>query len=277
MELLSIVVTSALLIPLAIFTSGLARIVLGLLFIFFFPGYTLMAALFPRKTDLDGITRLALSLGISIALVVIILLLLNLTPWGLRLYPTLISLLLFTDGMAVIAWFRRHRLNPGERFAPALSLNPSRFFRSWINQSQRDKILSALLTVAVIGVIGTLGYVITRPMVGEKFTEFYILDLQKKAEYYPQQLVTGEEGKVILGIVNRECEATVYKVEIALNGKKVNEIGPINLESEEKWEQLVAFAPTKVGPDQKIEFRLYKQSREPYRVLHLWIDVKERS
>ena len=39
MDLLIIIITSALLIPLAIFTSGLVRIVIGLLFVLFFPGY----------------------------------------------------------------------------------------------------------------------------------------------------------------------------------------------------------------------------------------------
>ena len=276
MELLIILVASLLLVPLVIFTSGLARIVLGLLFALFFPGYTLIAALFPRKTDLDGITRLALSLGISIALVTLILLFLNFTPWGIRLYPTLISLLLFVGSMAVIAWFRRHRLHPGERFAPALGTNLLEFSHSWASQSQKDKILSGLLVVAVIGVIGTVGFVVARPTVGEKFTEFYILNLQGKAEDYPSEFILGEEGRVLVGIVNQEREVMSYKVEVAINGEIVNEIDPIRLEHGEKWEQQAAFALTRAGPHQKVEFLLYKES-ELYQTLHLWINVEERS
>ena len=35
-------------------------------------------------------------------------------------------------------------------------------------------------------------------------------------------------------------------------------------------------APTKVGDEQEVEFLLYKQSKdEPYRTLHMWIDVAE--
>ena len=48
------------------------RIPLGLLMVLFVPGYALIAALFPRKDDLDGIERLALSFGLSIAVVPLI-------------------------------------------------------------------------------------------------------------------------------------------------------------------------------------------------------------
>jgi len=37
------------------------RVVLGLLLVLFLPGYSLIAALFPWKDDLDGIARIALS------------------------------------------------------------------------------------------------------------------------------------------------------------------------------------------------------------------------
>jgi len=35
------------------------RIILALLLVLFLPGYSLIAALFPRKDDLDGIERIA--------------------------------------------------------------------------------------------------------------------------------------------------------------------------------------------------------------------------
>ena len=125
MELLFIVVLSLLLVPLALFTSGALRIILGLAFVLFFPGYTLIAALFPRKDALDSIERLALSFGLSIAVVPLIGLILNYTPWGIRLYPILISVLLFIVIMAAIAWYRRRRLQPGERFEPQFHVHLS--------------------------------------------------------------------------------------------------------------------------------------------------------
>ena len=61
------------------------RIVLGLLLVLFLPGYSLIAALFPGKGDLDGIERIALSFGLSIAVVPLLGLALNYTPFGSRL------------------------------------------------------------------------------------------------------------------------------------------------------------------------------------------------
>jgi uncharacterized membrane protein len=62
------------------------RIILGLPLVLFLPGYALIAALFPRKDDLDGIERIALSFGLSIAISPLLGLGLNYTPFGLRFY-----------------------------------------------------------------------------------------------------------------------------------------------------------------------------------------------
>lgn len=82
------------------------RTILGLPMVLFFPGYALIAALFPGKDDLDGIERVALSFGLSIAVVPLLGLGLNYTPWGIRLIPILITLVIFTLGMCVITRMR---------------------------------------------------------------------------------------------------------------------------------------------------------------------------
>jgi len=92
------------------------RIVLGLLLVLFLPGYSLIAALFPGKDDLDGIERIALSFGLSIAVVPLLGLALNYTPFGIRLVPILVVLSVFTVSLAVVAGVRRQGLPEGERF-----------------------------------------------------------------------------------------------------------------------------------------------------------------
>jgi uncharacterized membrane protein len=85
------------------------RIILGLPLVLFLPGYSLIATLFPRKDDLDGIERIALSFGLSIAIAPLLGLVLNYTPFGIRLTPILIVLSVFTISLALGAYVRRSK------------------------------------------------------------------------------------------------------------------------------------------------------------------------
>ena len=93
------------------------RIILGLPLVLFLPGYSLIAALFPRKEDLDGIERIALSFGLSIAVVPLLGLALNYTPFGIRLAPILIVLSVFTISLAMGAYVRRSMIPEEDRFS----------------------------------------------------------------------------------------------------------------------------------------------------------------
>ena len=139
-----------------------------------------------------------------------------------------------------------------------------------------DKILTLFFVVAIVGSIGALSYVIANPRVEEKFTEFYLLGLEGKAIDYPENLKAGEEGRVLVGIVNREQEPASYRLEVVMGSAVSKQIGPIELAYEEKWEQIVGFTPATAGEKQKVEFLLYKEEqKEPYLKLHLWINVAE--
>ena len=138
-----------------------------------------------------------------------------------------------------------------------------------------DRTLSIILTLTILGALGMLGYAIASPKVGERFTEFYIEGLEGKAADYPKELVAGEEGKVIVGIINREHEMVTYRVEVAIDEIKNNEVGPVALDHDGEWEEIVGFTPGRAGDNQKVEFLLYKQGQnEVYHRLHLWVDVQ---
>jgi uncharacterized membrane protein len=247
----------------------------------------LIAALFPKKGSLGGVERVALSFGLSIAVVPLIGLVLNFTPWGIRLYPILISLAVFIIAASGVAWHRRKKLAPEERFRVLFNVrlppNVRLPFWYWQEESLAYNTVSLVLAVVIVVTIVGLGYVaVNTSRVGEKLTEFYILGLDGKAENYPTELKVGEEGKVILGIVNHERQSTSYKVEIWIDGRQAklriggedrDEIN-IELENEGKWEQKVGFVPQKAGR-QKVEFVLYKEGdayfKEPP---YLWIDVE---
>lgn len=155
--------------------------------------------------------------------------------------------------------------------------------------SKWNKALSIILVIAIAGAIGALGYVIATPKAGERFTEFYILGFEGKAEEYPVEFVMNEGkvklvrygeskirgevaewGRVILGIVNHEHEQVTYQVEVIIDGEQVkvwldgvqlDEIGPIVLTHEEQWEHEIGFTPQHVSDEQKVEFMLYKEGK----------------
>lgn len=142
--------------------------------------------------------------------------------------------------------------------------------------SQVDRVLFLVLGLVILVVIGGIIYLAVTPKIGEKFTEFYVLGSEGKAQGYPKELIVGEEARVIIGIVNHEYEELSYQLEITINGVTQKKMNPVVLNHEEEWEQEVGFAPVRAGENQKVEFVLHKYGvAEPYRTLHLWIDVKE--
>lgn len=261
-----------LIIAIILFPSNALRIALGLPFLLFFPGYTLMAALFPKRQGIDAIKRIALSFGISIAIVPLVGLILNYTPWGITLESTLYSMACFIFIMSIVAWVRRKRLWEERRLGLEFQLR----LPSW-GGSASEKILSVVLVIVAVGALATLGYVLATPKVGEKFTEFYILGAEGKAADYPIELVVGKEGRVIIGIVNHEHETMSYWIQVTVNGLKDQELGPVVLGDEEKWEVEMSFIPKMPGDNQKVELFLYKNGEvEPsLGPLQLWLNVRD--
>ena len=276
------------------------RIALGLPFLLFLPGYTLTAALYPKKEGIDAIERVALSFGLSIAVVPLIGLALNYTPWGITVESVLYSVASFIFITSIIAMLRRTRLHEQERFCIESRLKLSGWGGSALNKS-----LSIMLLVSILGALGALGYVLVTPKLGERLTEFYILGPDSTAQGYPDEFVmdgdevvlvrydgdetqevASERGKIILGIVNREYENATYLIRVIIDREPVqvyfgkdelDKIGPIELAHEEKWEHEIGFAPQHVGNNQKVEFVLYKNEALYFEYPpHLWIDVKEQ-
>jgi len=292
-----IIATLTVLLVLAILVipTSFLRIVFGLPFLLYFPGYVLVAALFAREGSMDGIEKIALSFGMSIAVTALIGLGLNYTPWGIRLEPVLFAISAFIFILSGLAMLRQRQYGVFKLFTEHhLRLS------GW-EGSPLNKALSIILAVAILSTVGVLIYTVSSPKVGERFTEFYILGLEGKAIDYPTEFtlrenqvtsvwygdaataVSGTTGRVILEIVNQEQQQTIYSVsiqidgqlvEIAYNGQNMSHLNAIPLEQGEKWEGEIGFAPMHIGENQKVEFLLYKDgSTEAYNSLHLWINV----
>ena len=256
------------------------RTILGLPMVLFLPGYALIAALFPAKDDLDGIERLALGFGLSIAVVPLIGLGLNYTSWGIRLVPILVSLSVFTLLMCVIAFYRRAQLPSEKAFLVSSGEVYAAIKEPVSGQSENklDRILTIILVISVLLSVVALVYVVVTPKQGEKFTEFYILGMDGKAENYTTLYTLGDSGEVIVGVVNHEYELVKYTMDIRLNNTSLSvpaNAKSFSLEHNATWERPVEFTPNSVGDNMKLEFLLYKNDNltVPYRDLHLWVNV----
>jgi uncharacterized membrane protein len=275
--------------------SSVIRVIIGLPFLLFFPGYTLISVLFPISDKMDRIERFALSAGISFAIVALIGFGLNYTSWGIKLESVLYSVSIFILIMANIALIRHS-------YKPKLTQKLPIRLPGW-QGSKFNKSLTLILVIAILGAFGTLGYTIMNPKVGEIFTEFYILGLNGKAQDYPTGffLQTGQvisvnygsqisdnstgRGEVTLGIINHEQQKESYSLQITIadepativyDGIITDQIKPIELQTGEKWEHTIGFAPKHLGDSQKVEFLLFKgDNSTAENSLHLWIDVKE--
>lgn len=198
------------------------RIVVGLPFVLFLPGYAFIAALFPEagespvdadapkdeadpdpseaetvdaddaaggpvgsddRSGIDGIERVALAFGTSIAIVPLLGLGLNFTPWGIRLTPIMVTVAGFTLAATAVAARRRWALPVDERFSVP--------YQEWIEsgrsellepETRMDGVLNVLLVASVLLAVGSVAYAVAVPPQGEQFSEFYLLTEDEDGE-----------------------------------------------------------------------------------------------
>ena len=300
------ILSAILLLVILLVPASFFRLVLALPFIIFFPGYTLLAALFSNWRDKDSLEILALSVIASIAIVGLIGLGLNLTVWGIAEVPVICSIAVFILVTSIIGLIRQARVT--RQVGLIQQINSLQVFRSLIEfninlPATRLKIfsksLTSLLLVAVIIATGVLGYTVFASKDREKYSEFYILGLNGKAHEYPLEFVMqdhrviqvnydlginstpGEWGEVTIGIVSHQQQKVSYSLKININGEAadvnysgivVPEIKSIELSPGDKWEGMIGFAPRKTGDNQKVEFLFFQDNGAvPEDILQLWI------
>ncbi|MDK2917224.1 MAG: hypothetical protein PWR25_1781 [Euryarchaeota archaeon] len=275
------------------------RVVFVLPLILFVPGYLLIAALFPANGDLEGLERVALSMGLSIAIVPLLGLALNYTPWGIRLDPIVVTLVIFSLVVGFIAQFRRREL-PGEnRFTVPVGAYLATMKEEFTggSVSRTDRVLSIVLIAAVLVAAATTVFIIAVPKEGEKFTEFYILGPRGKAADYPTEFMSGTPQTVIIGIGNHEYRDITYTVETFAVESRFNTATnqstivsatlldrfSVTVPHNQTVEQPYTFRI--MDPDtNRIEFLLFAETppdniskenltKAGYRNLHLWLRV----
>lgn len=247
------------------------RVVLGLAFVLFFPGYCLMVAAYPARHDLDGKARMAFSFGLSLVIMPSLALLLDWTPWGITMWSVLIGVLgvdLLFIGLALL---RQQAMSEDNRFLP---LHDFALRNTWRQLDRKFKVAYIVVFVLLVA-FGIVAYsIIVMPAPAEMMTEFYILGDEGLTEGYPYQLVADEAFILTVGINNLEGEAMTYTIEAHDASGVIGELGPISLQDQEGREFQFTFTPGSPGEDTEICFYLYQAGvAEPYREVRLITDV----
>lgn len=261
-------------------SGSFVRTALSLPLILFLPGYALIAMLFPEKTGLEWLERIALSVGLSVAVVPLIGLVLNFTSWGIKEIPLLASLSVFTLLLSGLAYVRRKKLPEDKAFGISIKASALNLMNEVLGkpESKTERILRTFLAISFLVLIGTMGYVTLVPHEREPFTEFYILGPQKMAENYTTEYVQGESGTYIVGITNNEYKKMNYTMEVRLENKSLplpKNLQNIRLAHNTTLEEPLVITPSVEGNNMKLEFLLFNETEKevPYRDLRLWINV----
>ncbi|ELZ31349.1 hypothetical protein C474_08607 [Halogeometricum pallidum JCM 14848] len=271
------------------------RVVVGLPFLLFVPGYAIISALFPERArtvadpqaqagereatetvaGIDGIERVALSFGTSIAVVPLVGFALNFTPFGIRLAPIMASLTIIVVFACTIAASRRWDLPEDERFrVPYRSWYANTKAELFSPATRTDAALNVVLVVSLLLAFSAVGYAVAVPSQGEQFSELYLLTENESGEYvaddYPTNFTAGEPQSLIVGIGNQENEPVEYtvvseiqRVEVSNNSTTVLEREQLQtfsprLQHNETWQQPHQVSPTMTGENLRLIYYLYK-------------------
>lgn len=311
-----LVVTTILSVLLPVIRDTPLRIVLGLPFVLFLPGYALISALFPEsgpdalpdstergnsdEDGIDGIERVALAFGLSIAITPLIGLILNFTPWGIRLLPIILSIGGFTLFASAIAAIRRWQLPPTERFTvPYRSWGQTAYSELMEPETSVDAALNIVLILSVVLATTSVVYAVAVPKQGESFTEFYFVMENESGELvadnYPTEFTRGQSRPIVIGVENNEHQPVDYTIIAKLqNVSFQNNSSVIHREQElqryetrigdnQTWRTTYDVTPRMTGERLRLVLLLYMNSppedpniENAYRETHLWINVSAR-
>jgi uncharacterized membrane protein len=203
-------------------------VALGLPVVLLWPGYAVVAGLYPERDALGGgiegaaggFERLVLSVGLSLAASPLVALATNYTLWGVRPTPVFVGLAGVTSLAAVAAALRRRQLPSDRRYRPRLGRAVGRAASAAIPERPLEGLFVGVVVVAVLVSVASVGYLAVTPRHGETFTEFYLLTEDATGEYvasdYPTSFVQGESKPLVVGVTNREHRPVTYTVVVEL-------------------------------------------------------------
>lgn len=293
--------------------TGPLRVMLALPLLFFLPGYALVAALFParsqtedgdgmalstalRQPGLEWVERGALSLGASLVVLPLIGVALPLLGVPYETTPVVSALVLVTGVGMLAGAVRRLRLPASERLLIPVSRWYGELRAGTVDaDSSVDVALNVALAVAVVVSVAALGVGLAAPQDGETFTEVGVLTQQGGelvASGYPANVTQGEATNFTLSVENREGESVDYTSVVVLERVRTSdgsvtvlerselERVSMTLANGETTEQQLTVRPDLLGENLRLRVLVYEgeppaelSAATADNYLTLWLDV----
>ncbi len=241
--------------------SGAIRVLMAIPLVLLFPGYALVAALFPgnaseeqrsfdeEQTGFDksvllsgGIgptERFILSVAFSVALVPGIALLTTVTPWGVTVEPVLFGVSVLTISLALVGILSRARLSPSDRFAPTRVIVPPfiREDQSTPYKRTNTRPYNIAIAFGLVLLVASAGFAVANPVQPDGFTEFSVETSELDGEtetMYESTFSAGEPQDVPISITNQENSDRTYTAVALIQQVEYGEDDEVTVESAEE-------------------------------------------
>lgn len=208
----------------------LARAVVGLPLLLFLPGYALLTVLFPSRrfrtrygaldvfsSGIDGVERLALSLGMSLALLPVIgLALWTLSPHGFGA-RVLVGVLSAEIGLGMIyGAYRRLQLPRNQRYRLPIDRWLSRLWTDGVTGGLFGATMNVVLALSVVAAVVALGYGVLVPHESETYTGVSILSDDDGELTFVNNSTTATDGELTLSVANHEDRTITYTIVVVV-------------------------------------------------------------
>ncbi len=267
-SLLSAIIATVILFIIEFFLKVTAlRVILGVPFVLFFPGFALICALIPKRTDMSTTVRIILSFIASILVDAAIGLVLNYISFGITFNSVIISTAIFIVVISLIGMAVQLAIHKDERASLEFNFNFSSPVSGPLNIS-----LIVVMILVVLGAIGAVAYYSIVPKSEKAYSQFYIVN-QGGQLYSPADAVAGDNISLTLGIKNDEGAPVNYRIQELINNVDFADINSISLPDGQQWEKSITL-PTEPNNRTEIEFLLFKNDEmSPYfESLRVWVD-----
>jgi uncharacterized membrane protein len=237
-------------------------------------GYSFTTVLFPLPAQLDGVSRAALSAGLSVALGGILAFLLANSVWAMTLPAFFTGMVIFNLVCYVVVLYRRRGFAAAElpRWPAVLEMG----LTWWGQQPTYGRVTTIALLLAVAAGGGALYQAAQAPATAgdPPLTEFFLLDANRQIEQLPTTATAGQPLPLTFGIISHERTVAEYQVRVVIANQVISGSWPAPVAPGEEYDvQLDMQTPATLQGATEVRFLLYRDG-QPYRELHLWLDIK---